>query len=204
MEEFLIKAEQRKGTGKSVTRKLRREGRIPAVLYGRDTKSLPVTVSWREWERLSRHLKRNAILTMQLQGTGDVESRPVMVKEIQRALLGDKILHIDFLQVSMERRIEVEIPIHLVGTAKGVEKEGIVDQHLRTIMAECLPAQIPEKVEVDVSALDIGDSIHVNEISIPGVKLLENPDVAIVTVVPPRAEEKPEVVEEIVVEKKEE
>lgn len=197
MEEILVKAERRKGRGKSLARKLRKEGKIPAILYGKDTEPLSITVYLKEWERLSRHRRRNMILKMELQNNGDVESRPVMVKDIQREFLSDNVLHIDFLQVSMERTVQVEIPIHLVGQAKGVIDSGIIEQHLRTIMVECLPAQIPEKIDVDVSDLGIGDSFHVHQISIPGIKLLEGLDVAIVTVIPPAAEEKPVVEEEI-------
>ncbi|MCX5799147.1 MAG: 50S ribosomal protein L25 [Proteobacteria bacterium] len=197
MEEILVKAERRKGRGKSLARKLRKEGKVPAILYGKDTEPLSITVSLKEWERLSRHRRRNMILKMELQNNGDVESRPVMVKDIQREFLSDNVLHIDFLQVSMERTVQVEIPIHLVGQAKGVIDSGIIEQHLRTIMVECLPAQIPEKIDVDVSDLGIGDSFHVHQISIPGIKLLEGLDVAIVTIIPPAAEEKPVVEEEI-------
>lgn len=110
-----------------------------------------------------------------------------MLKDMQRDING-AVLHVDFLQVSMERLIEVEVPIHLVGEAKGVVKGGVVEQHLRSIMVESLPGQIPESIEIDISKLDIGDSFHVHEISLPGTKLLEHPDVAIVGVTPPEKE----------------
>lgn len=190
MSETTIKAERRTGTGKSVTRKLRKEGRIPAVVYGRDTEPAAVTIVARDWEKLMRHARRNVILTMELASDDRAETRPVMVKEVQKSILGDAVLHIDFLQVSMERMIEVEIPVEFVGTPKGVADNGIVEQHLRTIMVECLPTDIPEKIAIDISDLDIGDSYHVNQISIPGVKVLEHGDVAIVTVTPPATEEK--------------
>jgi len=209
MEEILIKAEKRKGMGKSVAKKLRKQGSIPAVLYGRDTEPVPIIISARDWEKLKKRLRRNAILKMELHHNGSVENRQVMVKDIQRGFPDDDILHIDFLQVSMERMIEVEIPIHLTGEPKGVKVGGILDQHLRTVRVECLPTQIPEKIDVDVSELEIGDSFHVNQLSMPGVKILESVNVAIVTVIPPTVEEeKPaaaaEVVEEAEVEKVEE
>jgi len=198
MVEILIKADRRKSKGKGMAKRVRREGNIPAVLYGKDTEPLPITVSLKEWQRLGKQIRRNIIMKMELHNEDNIENRPVMVKDIQRGFLGDKILHIDFLQVSMERMIEVEIPIHLVGEAKGVADSGIVEQHLRTIMVACLPTQMPEKIEVDITDLGIGDSLHVNQISIPGVKLLEGADVAIVTITPPSVEEeKPVVVEEV-------
>jgi large subunit ribosomal protein L25 len=204
MEEILLRAETRKGTGKGFARKLRKEGTIPAVLYGRDVDSVPIKISAKEWDTLMRRVRKNVILTMELHGDKGVENRPVMIKKIDRGFLGDDVNHIDFLQVSMERTIEIEIPIHLTGTAKGVIDNGIVEQHLRSIMVECLPTQIPEQIEIDVTNLDIGDSIHVSDISLPGIKLLENMDVAVVTVIHPEAEEKPVAVEELEPEKKEE
>ena len=206
MEEILIKAEARAGKGKSVAKKIRRQGGIPAVLYGKDIESIPITISLKDWEKLRKRLKRNAILKMELPGSVDTGTRPVMVKNIQRAVIGDSINHIDFLQVSMERKVEVEIPIYLTGDAKGLVNGGIIEQHLRTVMAECLPSQIPEKVDIDITDLDIGDSVHVHEISIEGVKLLENPGVAVVTIIPPTAAEEKAVTEETVIveEKKEE
>jgi large subunit ribosomal protein L25 len=198
MEKILIKADTRTGTGKSVAKRLRKEGRIPAVLYGREVDPLAISVSLKDWEKLGKRLKKNVILNMEVHGLKKkAEDRPVMIKHVQTGVLKNEILHIDFLQVSMERTVEVEIPIHLIGRSKGEANDGIVDQHLRSIKVECLPTQIPEKIEIDITDLDIGDSYHVNQISIPGVKLLEHTDVAVITIIPPTVEEKPAVVEEV-------
>lgn len=202
MEQILIKADKRDLTGKGVARKLRKEGRIPAVVYGRGLEAVSITVSSKDWNRLGKQTRKNAIFNMELHSGSDVENRPVMVKDVQKEFLGAGVLHIDFLQVSMERTIEVEIPIHLKGKSKGEVSGGIVEMHLRSMRAECLPTGIPEEISVDISNLEIGDSFHVNEVSIPGVKLLEGADVAIVTITPPTVEEKP-VVEEAVVEAEE-
>jgi len=204
MEEIQIKAEARKFKGKSAVKNIRRNGGIPAVLYGKDTESIPITIALKEWEIVKKNLKRNAILKMELNNNNKIEVKPVMIKNIQRGFLKQDIIHIDFLQVSMKRKIEVEIPIQLIGEAKGVINNGIIELHLRTIMMECLPSQIPEKVEIDISKLDIGDSIHVKEISLPGVRLLENPDVAVVTIIPPTSEEKAVTEEPVEPEEKEE
>ncbi len=198
MEKILIKADIRAEKGKSIARRLRKEGKIPAVLYGREVDPISIAVSSRDWEKLGKQLKRNVILDMEVQGLKKkAENRPVMIKHIQKSVLRNEILHIDFLQVSMERTVEVEIPIHLVGRSKGEANDGIVDQHLRSIKVECLPTQIPEKIEIDITDLDIGDSYHVNQISIPGVKLLEHTNVAVITIIPPTVEEKPVVAEEV-------
>ncbi len=198
MEDMVITAEIRKEKGKSIARKLRKQGSIPAILYGKDTEAKMLTVSEREWKRLSKNLKKTSILKMQLKKNGQTEDLSVMVKAIQKEVCKDNILHIDFLHVSMERKIEVEIPIHLTGKAKGIVNNGVVEQHLRTIMVECLPTQIPERIDLDVTELDIGDSIHISDLSKahPELKFLEHPEVAVVTVIPPETEEEAKVEEE--------
>jgi len=188
MEEIRIQAQKRIGTGKGVARKLRREGTIPAIIYGKDVVPLPLTISDREWRLVQPRVKSNTIIKIEMEEGGTTQEKPVMLKGTQRSIAG-KVLHVDFLQVSMERSVQVEIPIHLTGDPIGVVKGGVIEQHLRTIMVESLPGQIPDSLQVDISGLDIGDSIHVHEISLPGTRLLEHPDVAIVGVTPPEKEE---------------
>ena len=197
MEEIRLKAEKRVQGGKNPARRLRKEGIIPAVLYGKDVEPLSLSVSAKEWRLLQTRVKSNTIIKMELKKNGATEERPVMLKDLQRAGLSDAILHIDFLQVSMERAVQVEVPIHFVGEPAGLVKGGVIEQHLRSIMIESLPGQIPEKIEIDISALDIGDSIHVSDLDLPNIKLLAPPDVAIVGVTPPQAEEKPAEVAEV-------
>jgi large subunit ribosomal protein L25 len=196
MEQVLIKADTRSGRGKGVARKARAAGRIPAVLYGGGVDPVSITISSKDWDKITRHMKRNVILDMEIHGGDSVESRPVMVKEVQRDGLGTEIMHIDFLQVSMEKTVEVEVSIHLTGKSKGEVLGGVIDVHLRSIKVECLPGQIPEEIVIDMTELDIGDSVHVSDISLPGVKLIEHGDVAILSVVPPTVEEKKAAAEE--------
>ncbi len=196
MEQVLIRADKRVLTGKNVARKIRGAGSIPAVLYGGNVEPVSITISAKDWEKITRRMKRNVILDMEIHGGEVVESRPVMVKEIQRNGLGTRIMHIDFYNVSMEKTVEVEVPIHLSGKAKGEVLGGIIDVHLRSMKVECLPGQIPEEIVIDMSELDIGDSVHVSDISLPGVKLVEHGDVAILSVIPPAVEEKKAGVEE--------
>ncbi|MDD3845413.1 MAG: 50S ribosomal protein L25 [Syntrophorhabdaceae bacterium] len=190
MEQVLIKADRRTATGKGVARKTRSAGKIPAVLYGGSVEPVSITISAKDWDSITRHMKRNVILDMEIHGGDAVENRPVMVKEVQRDALGTRILHIDFFQVSMEKMVEVEVPIHLKGKAKGEVLGGIVDVHLRSIKLECLPGQIPEEISVDITELNIGDSVHVSDISLPGVKMVEHGDIAILSIIPPAVEEK--------------
>ncbi len=190
MEQAVIKADKRNSTGKGIARKLRSAGRIPAILYGTNVEPVSITISARDWDILTRHSRRNVIFNMEIQDGPAIDKRPVMVKEVQRNGLGTSIMHIDFFQVSMEKTIEVEVSIHLTGKAKGEVLGGIVDVHLRSIRVECLPNQIPEEIALDVSALDIGDSIHVSDISLPGIKLVEHGEIAILSIIPPTVEEK--------------
>jgi large subunit ribosomal protein L25 len=189
MEEIRIKAEARGSRGKGPARRSRREGMIPCVLYGRDVEPVALSISARDWRLLEAHARSNAVINMELSDNSRVQERPVMIKHVQRAPVDHGVLHIDFLQVSMERVVQVEVPLHFIGNPVGVVKGGVVEQHLRSAMIESLPGQIPEKIDIDISNLDIGDSIHINEISIPGVKLLDHPDVAIVGVTPPESGE---------------
>jgi len=192
MEELRMKAETRCGRGKGSARKMRKDGVIPAILYGRDVEPLALSVSEKEWGLLENHAKSTTVIKMDLSAGNAVHERPVIIKDVQRAPVGQRVLHIDFLQVSMERVVQVEVPIHFSGQPVGVIKGGVVEQHLRTVMVESLPGQIPERIDIDISGLDIGDSIHVHEVSLPGVKLLDPPDVAIVGVTPPQSEKKVE------------
>ncbi|MGA3175170.1 MAG: 50S ribosomal protein L25 [Syntrophorhabdales bacterium] len=192
MEELLIKAEVRGGRGKGEARKLRRAGVIPAILYGRDVDSLALSISSKDWRHLETSARSNAVIRMVVSGGLGKDERPVMIKQVQRRPVDRSVLHVDFLQVSMERVVQVEVPIHLTGDPVGLVKGGVIEQHLRTVMVESLPGQIPEKIDLDISNLDIGDSIHIHEIALPGVKLLDPPDVAVVGLTPPEIEEKVE------------
>jgi large subunit ribosomal protein L25 len=192
MEELRMKAEARNGRGKGPARKMRKEGSIPAILYGKDVAPVALSVSSKEWRVLESRGRSNAVIKMEVNDGTAVQERPVMVKKVQKAPVDHRILHIDFLQVSMERVVQVEVAVHLSGIPVGVVKGGVIEQHLRTVMVESLPGQIPEKIDIDISNLEIGDSIHIHEITLAGVKLLDPPDVAIVGVTPPQAEEKVE------------
>lgn len=189
MEELRIKAETRRDRGKGPARRARRQGTIPGILYGRDVEPVALSISARDWRLLEAHGRSNAVIRMELNDNREIQERPVMIKNVQKAPVDHAVLHIDFLQVSMERAVQVEVPVHLIGNPVGVVNGGVVEQHLRSVMIESLPGQIPERIEVDISNLDIGDSIHINEISLPGVKLLDHPDVAVVGVTPPESEE---------------
>lgn len=194
MAENQLVVEVRRETGKGGARRLRRAGRIPAVIYGKGRESTPIAL---DGSRLLRILKRserglNTLLEVHSEDP-EFGRRTALVKELQRHPVRGDLLHADLYEVDLQQTVEVSVPVHLVGTARGVSVSGgIVEHTLREIEVECLPGSIPDAVEVDVSALDIGDSLHVSDIPLPaGVSLRTDPSLAVVSVAAPAAEEAP-------------
>lgn len=183
-------AELRDATGKGVARKLRAAGRIPAVLYGKGTETKAISVDPSALQRLlqSSGAGINTLIELSVDGT----RRTVLVKELQRDPVRGRPLHTDFYLVELDQTVEVSVPIRLVGKAPGVELGGILDHPLREIELECLPRAIPESVDVDVSALEIGDSIHVRDLELPeGVSVQTDANLAVASVITPAVVEEP-------------
>ncbi len=183
-----ISATSRSETGKGAARVARREGRVPGVLYGHGEESVTLSVDARELQRLIHSVSiENTIVDLAMDGGKSTVK--VLIREVQRHPTREQYLHVDFFHVAMDEKISVEVPIALVGTPVGVkDKGGIVDHQLRELAVYCLPGEIPEKFEVDVSALDIGDAIHVNELTIPaGVEVETDPERSVVAVLAPAA-----------------
>jgi len=199
MERPVLKAEMREGTGKGMARKLRDRGFIPAIFYGANTQTIPLIVNPKE---LSLTLKTeaggNVLIDLEIRKGDQSERKVVMVKELQYDHLQRKALHTDFYEVAMDVLVNVEIPIHLVGKPEGTKMGGILDQVRRVIEIQCLPGDIPKSIDLDVSSLKIGDSVHVKDIQLENAKILTEANFTIATVVPPIAEEKK--VEEVVAE----
>jgi large subunit ribosomal protein L25 len=190
MEFVDLKVERRTGTGKSVSRKLRRRGRIPAIVYGEGA-PIPVAADPKSLlKALRTEAGENVILNLTIVDTEEV-TRKAMVKGVQVDPVTGIVLHADFLAISMERPIEVEVPVELVGVARGVKEEGgIVEQILRELKVKCLPRAIPDKVQLDISMLGMGDVVHVKDLAIPGgVELLTDTEQVVVTVAAAAVEE---------------
>ncbi|MFQ5847448.1 MAG: 50S ribosomal protein L25 [Candidatus Methylomirabilales bacterium] len=190
MEFVDLKVERRAGTGKGVARKLRQRGQIPAILYG-EGEPIPVTADPKSLLRaLGTEAGENVILNLTIVD-GEEIIRKAMVKEVQADPVAGTLLHADLLAISMERPIEVEVPVELVGAAKGVKEEGgIVEQVFRALEVRCLPGAIPDRVALEVSALSIGDVLYVKDLPIPeGVELLTDREQVVVTVAAPAVEE---------------
>lgn len=211
MKEIVLKARPREKAGKEYAKKLRRNGFVPAVLYGPETATLPLEVETKSFLSLLRGgLGENVIVTLLLDDKKDGQ-RKVLVREVQRDPVTGAILHLDFHQISLTKKLTIQVPIHLVGTPVGVDDGGILQHALRDLEIECLPTAIPEKIQVDVSHLKIGDSVHVGDIKVENAEILSDSKSSIVSVVPPTVFKEPEVAApvaeeepEVIGEKKEE
>lgn len=196
--EAQITARTREETGKGAARSLRREGRIPGIVYGHGEESVPVTVDSGELMRLTHAVSiENTIIDLSVEDGPDGGAYKVLVREIQRHPFKREFVHVDFFRVAMDEKIHVDVPVTLTGVPTGVkDKGGVLEHMLRELEVYCLPGNIPEKVEIDVSELDIGDSIHVAEIDLPEVEVMTDADRSIVAVLAPTVIEEPEEEEE--------
>ena len=189
MEQINLNVRIRKTTGNSPARALRREGRIPAVLYGPKTEPILLSVDSKEFEQIVKKSTIGSVLLNLLIQNGDTKSRPAMVKELQTHPVTQRFLHVDFYEIDMQRRIRVMVPVVIKGKAKGVEEGGLLQITSREIEVLCLPTEIPEAFEVDVTNLDIGDAIHSGDIQATGnVEIIEEADVTVVSVLAPKVE----------------
>jgi len=208
-----LKAEPRTNVGRSAVRKLRARGLIPAVIYGGKNEPQALQVAAREINAMMSHASGENVL-VELAIAGEDSSRTALVQEVQHSPVGGDIRHIDFHAVSMDQMIQAEVPLEPTGIAVGVKTfGGLLEQSLRSLAIECLPADLPDRITVDVSQLNIGDSIHVRDIQLPsGVTAKVQPDLTAFSVVAPVVEEEPIVAEaesaaaeqEVITEKKEE
>jgi large subunit ribosomal protein L25 len=200
MEKPVLSAEIREGIGKEKAKRLRAKGLIPAVFYGPRTQSIPLVIDSKEFVKtLQTEAGENVLIDLTIRKGDHSEQKVVMVKDLQLDPLQGTTLHTDFYEVAMDEMVTVEVPVHLVGKPEGLKMGGILEQIRRTIQIQCLPGDIPKGIDVDVSPLKIGDSIHVHEIQAGKVKILFETNFTIATVVPPAVEEK-KVVEEVVAE----
>jgi len=191
MERVSLEASVRQRTGKEGARRLRRAGAVPAVVYGRGRKPVAVAVESRALRTaLHTHAGTNVLIDLDIRADGAADRQLVMVKELQRDILSHEIIHVDFHAISLAETLEAHVPVVLVGTSRGVTEGGLLDQHLREVAVECLPTQIPERLEVDVSELRVGQAVHAGDLRMPeGVTLLTPPAEVVATVLAPRVEE---------------
>ncbi len=189
MEQRNLNIEIRNKTGKGICRQLRREELLPGVVYGKGMEAVHVTVRPKELNAaIAGEGGRNSLII--LKGGGSLDGSTVIVADIHRDPLKGTLRHVDLHKISLTDKIRVEVPISLVGTASGVKEGGLLDFAMHTIEVECLPTQIPEHIDVDVTALTIGHSIHVSDLKLPaGVRVLVDSKASIVSVLGKAKEE---------------
>jgi large subunit ribosomal protein L25 len=183
-----LKAEEREGRGKGAARKLRATGRVPAVLYGADLEALALSVDAAEATHLFQSISvENTIVDLAVEG----QKKPVqtLVREVQVHPIRPQLLHIDFLRIQAGVKVDVEIPIHLIGVPAGVRAaDGVLQQVIHELPVRVLPSNIPPSVEIDVTALELGDAIHVSDLDLgEDIEIQTELDQTIAAVVAPRA-----------------
>lgn len=192
MAQKTLKVIKRNKVGKSVARKIRKEGNIPSILYGRETEPIPLTVNPNELkEALSTEAGENTLLELHILDNGKEIKKLSLLRDIQFNYITSKPIHFDFQEVILKEKMRIKVPIAFVGTSPGVKDEhGILEEIIREIEIECLPTNIPNVLNVDVSELRLGDSIHIQDLKTSDdFNILHDPDETIVTILTPRIEE---------------
>lgn len=184
MEQITIAAKPRKETGTHAVNKLRREGKVPGVVYGHEFGDpLPIVIEARDLRNALHGHNINSVFTLEIEGRG---TTPVMVHERQLDVVSKHLVHVDLHAIRLDETVEAEVALFAVGAAPGVKEGGVLDLVLRELTVEALPGNIPEKIEVDVSGLNIGDTLHVRDLAVPeGVKVVDEPDEIVCTLLPP-------------------
>lgn len=193
MEAVNLTAASRNSTGKGTARSLRRDGKVPAVIYGHGRDPQPLAVEQIAVKKLLDIIGGETVLIdVAIDGGAPVKA---IVREVQRnPVRRADVIHLDLYAVVATEPIIVDVPVHIVGTAEGVRNQGgVLDHHLHRLSIKCLPGDIPEHVEIDVTALGVGDAIHVSDISVPKAELQHDGDVSIVSILQARVEEAPSV-----------
>ena len=168
MAQYQLAAQLRESKGKEAAKKMRREKNIPGIFYGQE--SQPIMVSFKDGDLrriLKNSVSENIIITLQLQKDKATESKMVMLKELQSDPLKDSYIHADFYEISMDKKLTLNVPVILVNTPAGVANGGILQHVRRELTITCLPDKLIEKIEVDVSELGIGDSLHIKDVIFP-------------------------------------
>lgn len=191
METVEIQIEPREAGNKGQARRVRREGKLPGVFYGPKSQAVPLAVDRKEFLSRVADLEGSHLIRIK-SASPLLADKVALVKEMQFHPVTGEVLHADFYEVDLTEKIRVKVPLHFVGKAAGVVRGGILQPIVREIEVECLPMDIPEFFNVEVSELDIGDSLHVTELAMPeGVTAASESDLTLVTVVPPSIEEAP-------------
>ncbi|NIM03608.1 50S ribosomal protein L25 [bacterium] len=205
-EEVALNAQPRKNTAKGMTHQLRREGKLPGVLYGGKDPVLPIVIDQKEFlKALHTEHGENVIISLYVSGSKTGVSRKsekpvsVIIKEIQVNPVTRNLLHVDLYRISLKEEIQVNVPIEIYGEAPGVEKSGgVLDHVVHEIAVKCLPTKIPDKIICDVSSLEAGETLTVKDLEIPqGIEVLDDPEKIVVSIIAPTVVEEKPVEEEV-------
>lgn len=191
METLEIQATPREIKRKRDAKRLLRNGKVPGVLYGPKTQAVPLQFDKRDFSTRIAGLEGSHLVRLK-SDAAELADKVALVKTMQFHPLSGEVIHADLYEVDLTAKITVRVPLHFVGKAAGVVRGGILQPIVREVEVECLPLDIPEYFDVDVSALDIGDSVHIEELKVPeGVTIVAETNLALVAVVPPSVEEAP-------------
>jgi large subunit ribosomal protein L25 len=189
MEEITLGVETRAERGKGAARRLRRSGKVPGIFYGPKSTAMPIAVDRKDFSAHVANLEGSHLIRFE-SPAADLQKRVALVREVQHHPVTGGILHVDFYEVDLTQRLKVTVPLHFVGKAKGVAEGGILQPILREMEVECLPTDIPQFIEVDVTPLDIHDAVHLADVPMPAnVSAVVENNEAVVTVLPPTVEE---------------
>jgi large subunit ribosomal protein L25 len=187
MEKVLLEARKRTDQTKSSTKSIRRQGKVPGVIYSKNIQPISIEVAEGSINPLVFTAKTH-LISLSIEGETNLDC---IIKDIQFDPVTDKVVHFDLQEFNVKEKIQIEVPIQLVGTAVGVKEGGVVQHTLHKLDLECLPVDIPEAINVEITSLRLGDSIHVSDLKIEGVEILSPADSIIVSVTHPKVEKEP-------------
>jgi large subunit ribosomal protein L25 len=192
MQQIELEVEVRESVGKGPARTIRRDGKIPGVLYGQG-KATPLTLNPRDLSKIRHSASgENALINLKIKGAKGKQDRIAIFRDFQIDPITGEVLHADLFEISMTQALKVKVPVELIGGAPlGVKEGGVLQHNMREVEVECLPTAIPDRFSIDASSLKIGEAIHIRELTVPaGVKVLEDPDRVLISVAAPISEAK--------------
>ncbi len=182
-----LNANVRTAVGKGAARTLRREGRMPAILYGPETEPVKLSINVKDMGNILKKSKSSQVLLNLMIQNGEETPRPAMMWELQTHPVSQNFIHADFYQFSTDKKIKVKVPVVTKGKAKGIELGGMLQVIRRELEVLCLPREIPESIEIDVTDLDMGESVHVEDIPLEGdIEIPTEVNFTVVTILSPK------------------
>lgn len=200
MDQYTLSAQVRDQIGTQSVKKMRNENQIPAVFYGPESNTTPLTINYVDLENIIKEAgSENMIIGLEINKKDNtLDKKQVMLKELQVDPIQDRYIHADFFEIRMDRELVLDIPVALLNTPKGVKEGGILQHIRRELTVSCLPDKIVEQLELDVSELDIGEALHIGDIQLPeGIKAIDDEGLTVAVVVAPSVKEEEEIEEEL-------